>query len=312
MLTLSHADSYTGGTVVSAGTLRTTVDGALAGGSLTASAAVSIGSNETITSLSGNSGSLSIAAGKTLTVNQSGPTTYAGATSLAGKLATTGSGTLTLTGAQSLGAGTVLSVGGTNGTVQIGAGATGSVAAGAVVTVASSATLELDGAVSPLVDPTANITAGGDSHPTQRATVKNAGTLSIVSTGANQFQEVGGIDPNGAVAGNVVVNNNANLIADHIVQSSLTIGNGATFTLAPSDSTGNAAAGLVLAGSLTQSSSFVDGSGLLSAGGDAGSAPVLSISATGGANASAVPEPSAVVLLVLAGLSALALRRRHA
>ena len=48
-------------------------------------------------------------------------------------------------------------------------------------------------------------------------------------------QQVGGIDG----AGSVTVADNASLTADHINQTSLVIGNGSVFTLAPSDSNGN-------------------------------------------------------------------------
>jgi glycoprotein endo-alpha-1,2-mannosidase len=211
-----------------------------------------------------------------------------------------GAGTLTLTGARSLGAGTMLAVGGT-GAMRINARAAGSVAAGAVVTVGSSATLELDGGVSALVDPTANITSGAVLHPTQRAAIKNDGVLSIVSTGAHQVQEVGGIDPNTSQTGSVVVNAKANLIADHINQSSLVIGSGATLTIAPSGANGNPMAGLsgdfALAGSLAPDSGFLaSNDSLLDA--DSSTSPAAVSLEGGTASASAAPEPSSIIVLI--------------
>jgi autotransporter-associated beta strand protein len=259
------------------------------------------GASATITA----AGTQSIAAPLTMAANvtvnvigNSDSLTISGVISGNYQLAKLGAGTLSLTGPQSFGAGTALSVGGT-GTVRINAGAAGSVAAGAVVTVASSATLELDGGVSALVDPTANFVSGPNSYPSLRAAVKNDGTLSVVSTAANQVQEVGGVDPNSGAGGSVVVNDNARLIADHIIQSSLVIGSGATFTLAPSAADGSPMAGFALAGSLTTSGGFVDASGSLLTAASSDSRAAVSFDGSAAPTA-VVPEPSALVLLALA------------
>ena len=118
--------------------------------------------------------------------------------------------------------------------------------------------------------------------------------------------------------GSVVVSDGGMLTADHINQTSLMIGNGSTFTIAPSNADGTAMASvgsgnsLLLAGSLTPSSSFVAASGnLLSAGSSSAAALSPSLGGVGGSvvsAVSAVPEPSTMVLLALAGLIGLGAR----
>ena len=204
------------------------------------------GVNQTIASLTGVAGTHIYLGGGTLTVGDSNNTTFAGVISAAGGAgAGTGGGSdesrlgnigsLEATNpysgptnatarhariarlAQTLGAGIVLSASGT-GSLKLNVGAAGSVAAGATATVGASATLELVGGVSALVDPTANITTGANSNPSRRVAIKNDGVLEVVSTAANQVQEVGGIDPNAGTTGSVVVSDAASLIADHINQ----------------------------------------------------------------------------------------------
>ncbi len=106
-LTFSGANTYTGGTVVSGGTLATTATGTLgdpsgglainSGGGATV---VNLGNTQTVGSLSGtvtgagSTATLNIAAGRTLTVNQSATTSYGGAIVNSGTLDKTGSGPL--------------------------------------------------------------------------------------------------------------------------------------------------------------------------------------------------------------------------
>ena len=77
-LTLSSANIYSGGTTVSAGTLRTTADGALGSGPLAVNSAsgatlVNLQTNESIgglsTTITGGTATVNVSAGKTLTVN---------------------------------------------------------------------------------------------------------------------------------------------------------------------------------------------------------------------------------------------------
>ena len=120
MLTSSNA--YSGGTIVTNGTLTAAADNGLGTGSLevdTAGGNVSVANvqgNQTITALSGTltdagSARVNVSAGKTLTVNQASNTTFAGNVALAGGampgsgavLSQTGGGTLTLSGVPTLG-----------------------------------------------------------------------------------------------------------------------------------------------------------------------------------------------------------------
>ncbi len=286
----TNQNTYTGGTTISAGALRTTADSALGSGGLSiGAAAVNLGGSENLTSLSMTdpAGTLRVAEAKTLTITQTSTNaTAAGLITLTGasgsgagaSLTWGGTKTLEINAAPALGKNSSLSVNG--GTLRLNVmSGTPSVAAGVTAMVASGATLELTGTVSALADPSA-LSSQPAPHPLQRVAVLNDGTLRI--DGTNGVQQVGGIDPYQGTSGNVVVADTASLTADRINQASLVIGSGSTFTLAPSDANGNpmvssfspgpmargsaaidSPASLILAGSLTPSSSFLASSASL-------------------------------------------------
>ena len=288
--------TYHGGTTVNSGTLRTTADGgALGDGPLTVNAAVSLGGNESIGTLSGSGGSVSVAAGKTLSVNQGADMNFAGnltlgTTGSGASLALTGSNKLSLTGSATLNSNSTISVGdamNSTTTLRINATSASTVGTNVSVTVNSSATLELDGMNSALQD---------GSVLLNRATISNDGTLVVGNASVAPLgttQQVGGIDGSGSVVvGDAVA---ANLTADHINQTSLVIGANSTFTLAPSGPDGSPMAGLggglVLAGGLAPSSGFIASSGNLLGVGSASSSPAASLGgglSGGGVVASAV------------------------
>jgi hypothetical protein len=334
LLTLDKPVGYTGTTRIHGGTLRTTGTGAIGNTAVldvssNANSTLQIGNMQTLQSLSittgGSNGTATaeVSTGGSLTIAPptSSSTTFAGnvkldaglGAGLGGILAKGGdpNSTVLVQGTTTFQTYSALQV--TAGTLRI--SSTGaSVGTNVAATVASNATLELDGTTSALTDATT---------PIQRAAVKNNGTLTIGDGTIHAAQQVGGIDPVSGANGTVQVLNNNSLTADHIVQNALVIGNGGTFTLAPSNANGNpmidalattagpasGSGGLLLAGNLAPSSSMVASSGgLLSAVNSAESLAGVSLGGLGGTSPNAVPEPSTVVI-VLFGIGAMIVGR---
>jgi fibronectin-binding autotransporter adhesin len=135
-LTLSALNSYTGGTMVSGGTLALSGTGTLgaATGALVVNSGGTLdlgGTSQTVGSLAGTGGSITngLGAAASLTVNQSGNTSYAGAIgdgAGAVSLVKQGAGTLTLTGAGTYSGGTTID-GGTLRLAGNGAAGTGAI-----------------------------------------------------------------------------------------------------------------------------------------------------------------------------------------
>ena len=170
------------------------------------------------------------------------------------------------------------------------------VGTGVTATVSSTATLELAGSVSAL------------SSGANRVNITNnsAAAAGILVSGTNQV--VGAIDGSGTTQ----VNAGSDLTANHIIQSALVIGGTAgshgLVTVDPSDASGNPldqSSGFDLAGSLTPSGPF-DSSTLSSSNSPASSGSSVSVSTLGGSNlggnTAAVPEPSTLLLALLAVL----------
>ncbi len=132
--------------------------------------------------------------------------------------------------------------------------------------------------------------------------VINDGTLVVSEPGS---RIVGALDGIGATQ----IADGADLTTDYIVQSTLTIGNGSTVTIAPSDANGN---------------SIVGGIGLLSSDSSPSLGPFASLdtdasvasrpSSIGGAaqeSANGVPEPSTILLLALGAIATAPFTRRR-
>ena len=113
-LSLSSANSYTGSTIISAGTLSTGVVNALSNSTnvtVNSGAVFNLaGNDQTIGSLAGG-GDTHLGAAILTTGGSNSTTTYEGIISGTGSLVKTGSGTLTLTGANTYSGGTTVSVG---------------------------------------------------------------------------------------------------------------------------------------------------------------------------------------------------------
>ena len=330
-LTLDLPNSYSGGTIVTNGTLNITGTGTIGSGSLEVDGSagnasiVDLQNSQTVTGLtgtvSGGSAAIDVAAGKTLTLNQASNQSFAGTLALVGGtpgavFTKSGAGTETLTAAPQLGDHATINV--SSGTLKVNAG-TGTVSVGTGVTanLTGSSTLELAGPLSAL----GTATAG------QRVDISNDSTAAagVLVSGGNQ--QVGGIDGTGTVQVTPPASGTASLTADHITAGALVIGGSPTssaiVSIAPSDTSGNptATSGFALAGSLTAAGSMSGETGNASsllAAGDASSdgAALLGASAAGGSSVgsgtTAVPEPSSIVLILLGSLACLlpVLRRR--
>lgn len=318
-LTLDTPGIYSGGTTVTNGTLITTPTGGLGVGPLVASAAasatslVSLGNDQTITSLSGivsggGSATVRVAAGTTLSVNQATNTAFFGVVALqpgqtphsGGTLAKSAAGTLEIQGAPALANNSNLAVSGGKLKFNVAVG-TASIGAGVVATITNSATLELAGPISALA-------AAGPVADRVDIVNNSSAAAGVLVSGNNQV--VGKIDGSGTTQ----VGDGADLTANHIVQAALVIGGTATsashLMIAPSDSSGNSLAGpesLSQAGSttrnFTESLSSIGplaASSLLAGGLSSGAGSVAGLG--GGPRLAsepvAVPEPSMILLAV--------------
>jgi autotransporter-associated beta strand protein len=319
-MVMSANSTYTGTTTVIGGTLATTATGTIGSGPLVVSAAdsvasaMSLGANQTVSSLSGTSvgsGAARINVGSlvTLTVDQASNTTYAGAVALApgvvagrgGALVKSNTGTLEIQGASSFAKNSFMEISGGKLRFNVASGSA-SVGTGAVALVDNNAVLELAGSVSAL-------SSGSHGVDILNNSTADAGVL---VSGTNQ--KVGGIDGSGTTQ----VNAGGDLTANHIIQSALVIGgtasNPAMVTISASDQSGDP-----LGESLVQASSLDPGSlpssgslntSLGSAGGTVGNAASefggVSANGLSATSPPAVPEPSAAMLfaIALAGLFA--------
>ncbi len=273
----------------------------------------------------GGTGALVNSAAAVSTITPTGGTTLTGATTIGVTQSTSsltlndgisvnvaltkvGTGTLVLNGDPTLNANSSLMVNGGTLRFNVVSGAA-AIGTGVTATISSGATLELAGSVSAL-------SSGGN-----RVSILNTSAApGVLASGTNQH--VGNIDGNGTTQ----VDAGSDLTANHIIQSALIIGGNAAssgrVTIDASDASGNPldatqggllgqSSGFELAGSLPPSGPFgadgISSADLSSGVGGAADLPVLTPanSALGG-NPSSVPEPSSLVLLLLAlgGLAA--------
>jgi outer membrane autotransporter protein len=213
-IVLAAANSYSGGTVIKAGTLAVSADsnlgaasGGLAfdGGTLENRAAFTTGRAIRLDSGGG-------------TLRTTADLTASGVISGAGALTKTGSGTLTLTGANTYGGGTTIGAG----TLQLGDGGTsgsilGDVVNNGLLAIDRSDTLTLDGAISGSGALQQNgtgttILAGASTYG--GATSVNAGTLNVAgSLGAGPVNVADGatLTGSGSIGGAVTVQNGGTL-----------------------------------------------------------------------------------------------------
>lgn len=210
-MNLYGTQSYTGTTAVSGGKISSGV--AMASTNITVSGGIyettaddvvedsaavtvnsgtlSVGGSDTIGSLAGSGGSVTIASGKTLTVNETGSQTYAGAIGNSGGLTKTGAGTTTLSGSNSF-----------SGTTTVNAGLL-AVSGGSAIDDAGVVVLSNNsGAVFEVVasETIGSLRGGGASGGD--VTVASGQTLTVAETGAASFAGaiggLGGLTKSGA------------------------------------------------------------------------------------------------------------------
>ncbi len=238
---------------------------------------------------------ITLASGLNIAQNSGGVFTIAGPLNDASgkQINVSGSGTTVITGSINLGNATALSVGGT-GKLRFGlASGAATIGTGVTAAVNNSATLELAGTVSEL------------SNGSNRANItNNSSAPGLLVSGTHQ--QVGNIDGSGATQ----VNAGSDLTANHIIQGALVIGGTAgsagLVTIAASGASGNPLGqlgGFALGGSLAPGGPFgAGGIGLvgMNSGGGSELASLSPSSSDGSGNPSSVPEPSTLLLVLLA------------
>ena len=230
-LTLSATNTFTGGTIIEAGTLATSSSNRLAATgsvSVNSGAAFSLGGNQTVAGLSG-SGDVILGA-NVLTVGASN-STFSGVIGGSGRLIKAGAGTTILGGNNTYAGTTTIS----NGTLQIGVGGTaGTLGAGNVTNNAAMIFNRSDDTtVANLISGTGSLVKTGAGNMTLSA--------SNTYNGATRVAE-GGLVVNGSIASSAVTVQNSGLLGGSGTVGSLTIESGGT--LAPGNSTGTLRSGL--------------------------------------------------------------------
>lgn len=184
-LTLAGANTYAGGTTLSAGALRVGDNAALGSGNLTVDGAAALGSTQDVT-LANN-----VILGQALSLDTTNGLRFDGEVSGAGGLNAAGAGTLTLAGANTYAGGTRID----GGTLRVGTDT--SLGGGALVVGGASALQGLDTAVTLANNVTldgAPLTVSGAQNVTLAGTVSGTGGLdkqdsnTLTLTGANTYQ----------------------------------------------------------------------------------------------------------------------------
>jgi autotransporter-associated beta strand protein len=315
-LTLGGTSTYSGGTYIGAGLLNINADGALGAVptgpsiNITFNGAAPGGTLQFATGYAG--GTLSATRGIAVTTGSAGTVDtngndiiWDGLLSNSGSFTKVGAGLLEI-GGLALASNTTLAA--NAGTLRLNVASASTISTGVTVTVGDGATLELAGSVSAL--------SGG----TNRVIItNNSAAPGILVSGTHQ--QVGNIDGSGTTQ----VNAGSDLTANHIVQNALVIGGSAgsqgLVTIAASDSSGNPlgqSSGFALAGSLVRSGPFgesvISSANLSSISADSTDLAVPAAgNSVGIGNTSQVPEPSTLLLALLAVLGVVSTEfvRRH-
>jgi autotransporter-associated beta strand protein len=186
--------AHTGGTVIEGGTLELGAGGntlppagavTLTGGTLQLGAA-----DQTVASLAGPGGTVQLANGRTLTVNDPSDATFAGVIAGGGAFAKTGAGTLTLSSANTYSGGTTLS----GGTVRIGHAS----ALGTGTLTLNGSSLGLTGGALILAN---NLVLQGDTTFTGAAALTLTGNLALARTRELTISATAPVTLSGVISG---------------------------------------------------------------------------------------------------------------
>ncbi|MDG2535716.1 autotransporter-associated beta strand repeat-containing protein [Sphingomonas sp. HITSZ_GF] len=205
-LTLGAANTYSGGTVVTGGTLTAGITNAFGTGTLTVTAPGAVNLANFATTVGGLAGDGNIALGSAiLTVNGTGSTVYSGVLSGTGRLIKSGAGTLTLngantyTGSTTINEGLLVVNGSLAGTLTIGAngrlggsGKTGSLSVSGLVAPGNSiGTLNVAGSLTFAAGSTYQVevspTGISDQIIATGTVTINGGTVSVLTGGQTNF-----------------------------------------------------------------------------------------------------------------------------
>jgi autotransporter-associated beta strand protein len=272
-LTLTSDNTYSGGTLLAAGTLIAGTNGALGSGALTVAANPGGTTLDNTVDATALANAIVLNPSANLTVAGTNPLTLAGMISGAGALTKNGASTLILTSDNTYAGGTAIN----SGTLQVGnGGATGSLGTGPVLDNAAlvfnrSSTVEVPGAITGTGSLTQEGVAGGTLVLTGDNTYSGGTTIASGILQLGEGGSTGSIVGNVANSGTLAFDRSDTITFAGVISGSgavSQIGSGTTILNAGNPYTGgtNVSAGALVVGDSTHPTAALSGGGLISVG----------------------------------------------